>query len=162
MVPTAIAVPLAAFISLPALTAFYAIKARLIARNVGERTFAFPQKALLQFHGILIVSPLLPLLALLREFDILTVIAISVLGVLCFMVAIRAVLFGSLAGIHEAGFVWHGTVILFSDVESFSVVDPFTLIVRAHSGRSHTIVSNDYVVMQAIRASLESFGKPLQ
>lgn len=162
MVPTAIVVPLAAFFAFPALTAFYAVKVRLIARGVGERTFAFPQKSWMQFHGILIVSPLLPLLALLREFDILTVIAISALGVLCFMVAIRSILFGVLAGIHEAGFVWHGAVILFSDVESFSVIDPVTLTVRSRSGRYHTIVSGDYAVMQAIRASLESFGKPLQ
>lgn len=137
-----------------AIAAVYAVQTHLLARALGPLDYPFPGRSWLQFHGILIVSPLLPIIALLRSLDPLIVITVSILGFLCFMIALRDIMFGKISGIHQNGFVWNGTVVMFDAVTGVDTRDTAALVVSVRSGDRHTIVPQDSGVMVALVTAL--------
>lgn len=143
-----------AFLAFLAIGVTYAISTAALARALGSVSYPFPGKAWRQFHGILIMMPLLPVVALVRGLDPPVVIAVTALAVLCFMIALRDVMYGRLSGIHQTGFVWNGTVIMFCAVAAVDASDPAALIVRTRTGSSYTIVPQDSGVMVALLTSI--------
>ena len=143
-----------AFLAFLAIGVTYAIATAALARTLGLVSYPIPGKAWRQFHGILILTPLLPVVALLRGLEPPIVVAVTVLGVLCFMIALRDIMYGRLSGIHQTGFVWNGTVIMFCAVAAVDASDPTALVVRTRSGASYTIVPQDSGVMVALLTAL--------
>ncbi len=154
MSPFAIIVLSSALLAFLAIWVTYAIATAALARTLGPVSYPFPGKAWRQFHGILIMMPFLPVVALVRGFDQPVVVAVTVLGVLCFMIALRDIMYGRLSGIHQTGFVWNGTVIMFCAVAAVDASDPAALVVRTRSGTSHTIVPQDSGVMVALLSAI--------
>ncbi len=154
MARTAIIVLSAVFLSFLAIAVSYGIRTSRLARVLGPVSFPFPGQSLRQFHGILLTCPLLPIAALARDLDIAIVVAVSVLSVLCFMIALRDIAFGRLSGIHKTGFVWNGTVVMFDEVSAVDRSDPAALIVHLKNGLRRTIVPQDSGVLVAILTAL--------
>lgn len=154
MVRTAIVILSAVFLAYLAIAVSYGIKTKRLSRVLGPVSFPFEGQSWRQFHGILFTSPLLPIAALARDLDIAIVVAVSVLAVLCFLIAFRDISFGRLSGIHKTGFVWNGTVVMFDEVAAVDRSDPAALLVVLKNGTQHTIVPQDSGVLVAILTAL--------
>lgn len=137
-----------------AIAVVYGIRTRVLARSLGSVSYPFPGRTWRQFHGILFTCPLLPIAALARQLDVVIVAAVSIAATLCFMVAFRDIAFGRLSGIHQTGFVWNGTVVMFDEVASVDRSDPTALVICLKTGVRHTIVPQDSGVLVAILTSL--------
>jgi hypothetical protein len=154
MSPFAIIVLSSALLAYLAIGVTYAVSTAALARTLGPVSYPIPGKAWRQFHGILVITPFLPVVALLRGLEPLVVVAVTALAVLCFMIALRDVMYGRLSGIHQTGFVWNGTVIMFCAVAAVDASDPAALVVLTRSGTSHTIVPQDSGIMVALLSAI--------
>lgn len=162
MPQTTIIITIVAFALLP--VSAVAVFARMtgIVRLLGERTETFPPKSPFQFVGILILAPILIALPLIRDFDPLTVFAISGVGVMGFYIACQEIAFARHGGICSKGVIWNSTWVLYEDVDSIARSDPNTLMIVLNDRTRKFFVSSDTELVSRIAGVFESVQNPLQ
>lgn len=126
--------------------------------SVGVLVEPFPLRPSLQFIGILAASPVLIGLNFMRDFDPLTVFAISGVGVLGFYIACREMAFGRIAGIYGDGIIWNASAISFADVDSAVMEDPFTAVITLKDRSRRRFFSNDPAKIDRVLALLREKG----
>lgn len=145
-----------AFALLPVSAIAVFARMRGILRQLGERSEAFPVKSPLQFVGILILAPVLVALPLMRDFDMLTVFAISGVGVMGFFIACQEIAFARHGGICANGVIWNSTWVLFSDVDSVVKSDSNTLMILLRDRSQKFFVSTNTETVERVARLFES------
>ncbi len=112
-------------------------------RAMGTLAERFPLRPSLQFIGILAAAPVLIALNFIRDFDLLTVFAITGVGVLGFHIACREMAYGRVSGIYENGIIWNGSAISFDDVGSAAGEDPNTVVITLNDRARRRFFSSD-------------------
>lgn len=149
-------ITIAAFALLPVSAIAVFVRMRGILRRLGERREAFPVKSPLQFAGILILAPVLVALPLIRDFDMLTVFAISGVGVMGFFIACQEIAFARHGGICANGVIWNSTWVLFGDVDSVVKSDPNTLMILLRDRSQKFFVSANKETVERVARLFES------
>jgi hypothetical protein len=154
-------IPVIALALFPPCAVWVIIRRAVLLRKLGSLRSPFPRKAQLQFIGILVCTPVLPLLNFVRHFDALTQFAISGTGLLGFYIALYDLLLVRIGGVYENGILWNAGVAFFSGVASFSRVDPRTVEVVEAGGSRRVFSFPDEASAEAAFASLETSVHPL-
>jgi len=136
-------IPVVALALLPLLSAVLILRAVSIGRKMGAPLWLLNRRPRLQFLGVLVCSPLLIAVNLLRDFGPVTVFVISLTGLLAFAIALTDLLYSGMMGVYENGIVWNSVSVCFSSVTGFNWVDPYTLSLRI-TGRSNLLLSNPF------------------
>lgn len=121
LIPT-IGLALLPLYSLYSLLSFFKLKKRL-----GQRVFEFTKKRPFHFFGILLCMPILIGLLFFRSFDILTTIAITGTGFLGYAIALKDIISSRISGLYSDALVWHGEYLSFSQIDSLSLIDPYSI-----------------------------------
>jgi len=130
--------------------------------RLGKRERGFPRKSKRQFIGVLLCSPLLIALGLWKDYNAITMTALSCTAILAFIVSLSDILFIGIGGLYERGFVWNSTVILFSRIKTFAQKDPYTMEIRTAWRTRKTFVFTDTNLVQSLRVKLEKNQEHLQ
>ena len=149
-------ITIVSFALLPVSAIAVFIRMREILGRLGGRTEAFPVKSPFQFAGILILAPVLIALPLFRDFDILTVFAISGVGVMGFYIACQEIAFARHGGICANGVIWNSTYVLFADVDSVVKSDPNTLMILLRDRTQKYFVSTNAETVGRVAGLFES------
>lgn len=155
-------IPAIALALFPLCAVWVIIRRALLLRKLGSLRSPFPRKSQLQFIGILVCTPVLPLLIFVRDFDALTQFAISGTGLLGFYIALYDLLLVRIGGIYENGLLWNAGVALFAEVASFSRIDGRSIEVLDAGGNRKAFVFPDEATAVAAYACLETSAHPLQ
>lgn len=127
MIASSILLPVVSLCLLPIIALGIYVRISRVIRQMGKSVEYFSHKIRHQFFGVLLISPILISLLFVRNFDILTRIAISGTGLIGFYIAVHDILCSRKCGIYEKGLVWNGTWIYFAFVDSWERTDPFTI-----------------------------------
>jgi len=129
---------------------------------MGVCEHGFSRKSNRQFVGILLCSPLLIFLGYWKNFNAVTMIAMSCAGLIAFMVSLSDILFIGIGGLYEKGLVWNSTIVFFDRIRSFRQIDPFTIEIRIALRGRKIFVFSDIELAESMRVKLESYPKHLQ
>lgn len=154
--------PIVALSLLPLSLIVVCAQARRARSSMGTLVEPFPIRPSLQFIGILVAAPVLIALNLIRDFDPLTVFAISGVGVLGFFIACREMAFGRVSGIYDKGIIWNGSAIAFADVDSAVAEDASTILITLRDRAQRRFFSNDSIRIERVLALLRETCPPLQ
>ncbi|HOC28163.1 MAG TPA: hypothetical protein PKH40_00660 [Treponemataceae bacterium] len=148
-------IPAAGLAVMPVLAGISLFRHISLRKELGAALQLFGSRRPLHFFGILLCMPLLISLTFIRDFDILTEIAITGTGLLGFQIALSDILSAGINGLYRHALVWSGEVIRYSAVESVTRLDPYSIEVILHP-RARKVVSNSNTeLIDAIFAKLE-------
>ena len=151
-------IPVVALSLLPVSFAVVYVQSRRARSSMGSVVETFPLRPSLQFIGILLAAPVLIALNFIRDFDLLTVFAISGVGVLGFYIACREMTFGGVSGVYENGLIWNGSALAFPDVDSAVAEDANTLLITLRDRARRRFFSNDTARIERVLALLREKG----
>ncbi len=155
MISVATAIPVVAYVLLPFCVLQIAWSVRADKRRLGERVECFLRPYRLQFFGVMLVTPILIGLNFFREFDAYVRIAICGVGVLGFYIAFHDMLYARMGGLYENGLIWHGSRILFDELDFIERPDPYTLVFQLRDRTRLTSVFGDSAAADRVASRAE-------
>lgn len=133
---------------------FYRLKKTLA--TLGKNIQSFPARPAYQFIGILIASPSLIALPLIRSFDFLTIFAITGVGVMGFFIAFQELIYSRYSGLYEKGIVWNAISVKFEDIDRIEKEGSNTIVFILFDRTKKVLVCQDETIALRIEQAIST------
>lgn len=149
-------VPAAGLAAIPVLAVIRITAHFLLKKELGDPVSLFGGGRPLHFFGILLCMPLLVSLNFIRDFDLLTEIAITGTGVLGFYIALSDILSSRINGLYRTALVWNGEAIRYASIDEVSRLDPYSIEVILKPRERKVIANSSQELIDSVFQKLAS------
>lgn len=162
MIQVAMILPTVALTLLPVCFVVLYVKIQKIKLKMGQCELAFPGKSPYVYGVVFISTIALIAVNYIRKLEFLTVFAVCGVGVLGFYIGIKEFLYSCFAGMYTYGILWAGDYIFFTEIESYSLNERFTLTISTRDRGQKIIYLKDSQLICQIAEKIEAVINPLQ